>query len=252
MSASVALSTLSGRLTDTQDRETYAALMCYLNSLPPGDEFRRLAELMGLLSLVGQRLPEAAAELLTELRYQTKTTAEYRLQVDERLAGLPGEVAEGVDVEEIVKTLSEAFRQQLANTGLENVATLLRASARDINALSCQISDAVKPVTQEYTGMASTISAELLKLTSASRNLQDQNAQLLLEQPSNHRVWQSMLVMVMFLLGGLCGIVFEKNQTAAVLTNISTQMNRIQTPVVLPIAQPPQESKTRGRRGTKP
>lgn len=252
MSESIALSTLSGRFTDTQDRETYAALMCYVNSLPPGDEFRRLAELMGLLSLLGQRLPEAGAELLTELRYQTKITAEYRLRVAERIAGLPREIAEGLDVNEIVKTVSESLRQQLANTGLENVAVLLQASARDINALSCQISESVKPVTREYIGLASTISAELSKLTLASQSLQDHNAQLLAEQSANSRVWQGLLVMAMFLLGGLCGIVFERNQTAAVLAKISTQMDRIQTPAVLPVAPPPKENRKRSGQGVKP
>lgn len=69
---------LAGRLTNTQDRETYSALMCYLNRLPPGDEFRQLAELLGLLSLVGQRIPNALADFLGEFRAQTKIAVEYQ------------------------------------------------------------------------------------------------------------------------------------------------------------------------------
>ena len=44
-----ALASLAGRLTEPQDRETYAALVSYFDSL------FRLVQLLGLLSLLGQR-----------------------------------------------------------------------------------------------------------------------------------------------------------------------------------------------------
>jgi hypothetical protein len=49
------LAALFGRLTDPTDRETYASLISFVDSLPPGDELSRLVELLGLLSLLGQR-----------------------------------------------------------------------------------------------------------------------------------------------------------------------------------------------------
>jgi hypothetical protein len=244
MSTPDSLANLAARLTPG-DRESYAALISYRDSLPPGDEFARLMELVGLLSLLGQRIPDAAAELLTELRAQAKMATAFHAQIGERLAGLPGEIAKGVDSVEIVASVSEAFRQQIEKTGLENTATLLRASAKDINSLSCLISDAIKPVTQEYTGMAATISGELEKLTAASRQLQGHNAQLLTEQPLNSWIWQGMFIAVMFLMGGLCGIVFEKNQSAAVLARMSLQIDRIQVPAVATVAPPPKRSTKR-------
>ena len=54
------------------------ALISYFNSLPEGDELFRLVELLGLLSLVGHRLPDALAELLAELRAQAKAAGELR------------------------------------------------------------------------------------------------------------------------------------------------------------------------------
>jgi hypothetical protein len=66
------LAGLSAHLTDPGDRETYAALILYFHSLPPGDELLRLAELFGFLSLLGQRLPDALSGLLEALREQTK------------------------------------------------------------------------------------------------------------------------------------------------------------------------------------
>jgi len=77
MAATSDIAGRAGRLTETQDHERYAALISYLNSLPPGDEFRRLAELLGLLSLLGQRIPDALAELLNELRAQATIASKY-------------------------------------------------------------------------------------------------------------------------------------------------------------------------------
>ncbi len=91
------IASLADRLTNTQDRETYSALMCYLNRLPPGDEFRQLAELLGLLSLLGQRIPDALVEFLEEFRLKTKAEAEYCAKVEARLANLPKEIADGID-----------------------------------------------------------------------------------------------------------------------------------------------------------
>jgi hypothetical protein len=54
-----ALSSLAARLTEPEDRETYAALMSYFNSLPEHDEMFRLVELLGLLTLAGQHIPDA-------------------------------------------------------------------------------------------------------------------------------------------------------------------------------------------------
>jgi hypothetical protein len=242
MSAPASWANLAARLTPA-DRESYAELISYRDSLPPGDEFARLMELVGLLSLLGQRIPDAAVELLAELRSQTKNAAAFHSQIGERLAGLPREIAKGIDAGEMVLKLSDAFRQQIEMTALENTATLLRASATDINALACLISDAVNPVTQEYTGLAAAISGELGKLTAASRQLQSHNAQLLGEQPLNYWIWQGIFIAVMFLMGGLC--VFEKNQTGDALAGMSSQIYRMQAPAVATVAPPPRKSAKR-------
>ena len=104
------LAALFGRLTDPKDRETYAALISFVDSLPEGDELFRLVELLGLLSLVGQRVPMRSASFFTELRAQTKATANCHGQMDARLAALPQEIAAGVDVARLAKAMSERFR----------------------------------------------------------------------------------------------------------------------------------------------
>ena len=83
------LASMAGRLTDLRDREKYAALISYVHALPPSDEFRQLVDMLGLLSLLAQRVPDALAEFLAELRAQTTAAGEYHSKLDERLARLP-------------------------------------------------------------------------------------------------------------------------------------------------------------------
>ncbi len=224
---------LAGRLTNTQDRETYAALMCFVNDLPPSDEFRRLAELMGLLSILGQRVPDALAEAMTELRELTTTASDYHTKVDERLANLPREIADGLDVDQ----MAEKFRQQFAATGLQSSAGLIRDSSREITALSDKLAATLAPLGDNYTKIAGGIGTELERLTAANRSMAAYNAQLIREQPGNSWQWQTVLVLIMFLLGGVCGLVFEKGQTTEVMSRMNSQIERLQTPVAPPAAQ---------------
>ena len=241
-----ALSSLAGRLTEPQDRETYAALISYVNSLPPGDELFKVVQLLGLLSLLGQRLPDALAEFLAELRAQTKAAGSYHDKLDERLALLPIEIAKGVNPNAVAKAMSESFRQQLAACGLQDAATLLNASVKDIKGLSAHIAAALKPVSQEYRGISATISTELGKLTAASRQLQEHNSKLIFQERANGWLWKGMLGLVLFLVGVICGILLEKRQMAGFLGNIGSRIEAVQTPGGPIVALPKQDRKQGG------
>jgi hypothetical protein len=219
---------LVGRLSDPADRETYAALISYVNSLPKGDELLRLVELLGLVSLVGQRVPAAVAEFLAELRSSTECAGLYHAEIHERLGRLPQQIAAGVNPAVIAERMSEVFRQQLTQTGLEETAALLNAATKTMKALSAEVVANLKPVTQQYRGIATTISTELAKLSEASRTLQQQNAELVVQERSNRWLWQALFALTLFLLGGCCGILLEKRQTTDLLGTIRSQMERVQ------------------------
>ncbi len=89
----------------------------------------------------------------------------YRTRLEARLKNLPQEMAEGVEADTMAKTLSESLRQQVAATGLQDAATLLDASTRDIKALSGQVSGTLKPLLSEYQSISATLSTDLAKLT---------------------------------------------------------------------------------------
>jgi hypothetical protein len=233
-----ALSSLAARLTEPEDRETYAALISYFNSLPEHDEMFRLVELLGLLALVGQHIPDALAEMLVELRAQATAASEYHAQVAARLASLPDEIAAGVNVEAMAEGMAESLRQQLAATGLETTANLLRNSSKDITALSGQISASLKPAAQEYKSVTATISSELARLTLASDELRRHNSQLMAQERSNSWWLLGVMMLSLFLAGIVAGITMEKSGTTDALVNLGTQVERIQTPVAVPIVAP--------------
>jgi hypothetical protein len=230
------IASLAGRLIDAQDRETYAALVSYINELPPGDEFRQLMEMLGLISLLGQRIPDALAEFLAELRGQTKASAEYHAQVDARLADLPAQIAEGVDPAAIAKEMSESFRQQIAATGLQDTTAMLKATTGSIKSLAFDASASLKPAAQEIRGIASTILHETAKLVAAARNLESHNARLIVQQRANGWMLQALIALVLFLIGGFCGIMVEKRDTTDAIASVSAQFERIQAPTVAPPA----------------
>ncbi len=231
---------LAARLTDSQDREAYAALVSYVNELPPGDEFRQLTEMLGLLSLVGQRLPDALAEFLQELRSQTNAAADYHGQVDARLASLPQEIAAGVDPKLIAESMSEIFRQRLRETGLQDTTAHLKLATADLSKLTSELTASLKPAAGEYGGIASALAAETSKLAKTAREVEELNRRLIVQQRSNRWGMQALAALLIFLVGGLTGIVLEKRQTVDALANIGMQIERVQPPT-LPIADSPRK-----------
>jgi hypothetical protein len=237
---------MAGRLTDLQDRETYAALVSYVNSLPPGDELIRLLEMLGLLSAVGQRIPDAAGELLAELRTQTGAAKEYSSQVNARLAALPSEIAAGVDPKLIAESMSEIFRQRLRETGLVDTTAHLKLATADLSKLTSELTTTLKPAAGEYRGIAAALAAETSKLARNAREVEELNRRLIVQQRSNSRGLMAMAALLIFLVGGLAGIVLEKRQTVDLLSNIGAQIERVQTPAALPIAENPRKNKKQG------
>jgi hypothetical protein len=201
---------MAGRLIDPQDRQAYADLVSYFRALPPGDELFRLAQLLGFLSLVGERLPGAMGEVLQELRTQARVAGEYEARLNERLGSLPKEIADGVDANRIAQAISERFRQQIMATGLQDVTTALHRSVLEMKTLSNQLGTAMQPVSREYQAIGNTIAAEIGKLTTASRELERHNAERVVLDRQGGWWWKGMCGLVLFLLGGICGILMVR------------------------------------------
>jgi len=161
------LAELVARLTDPHDRESYADLVSYFDSLPPDDEMFRLARLLGLLTLVGQRIPEAVATFTSELQAQAQAVLASCNIFSSRLDRLAGEIAEGVDTSAIARAMAESVRQA-AGKELSDVRKLVAEVAEDLRLLS----RAARAATAETAADRAKLTQVMLELGSAAAAIQ--------------------------------------------------------------------------------
>jgi hypothetical protein len=247
-----ALSSLAGRLPDPQDREWFASLVSYVDSLPPNDEFVKIAQLFGFLTLIGRELPEHLAqergqlrELLVKARadflQQIKTNASYHDKLTERLNKLPEEIAEGVKPDAIAKTMSEAFRQQITATGLQDTKAFLTATTSDLKKVTRELDAVVQPITTRYGSLAAQIEKQVAsldyesgKLTRTNDTLKSKNAELLREVQSLHWYYYLATAMFLLLLGGFLGATWEHRKIGGLVLGLQDQVVQLQQTIKTP------------------
>jgi DNA repair exonuclease SbcCD ATPase subunit len=257
---------LANQLPEAQDREWYAQLISYIHTLEPTDELVKIAQLFGFLTMMGHKLPEAIQEKQSELRdmllkahmafrEQVQTNVNYHAELSKRLSQLPAEIADGVKPEAIVKAMSESFRQQIQNTGLQKTQMLLTAAAGELRTTTRALDAAVKPITARYTSLASEVEKQAASLTTQSNNLattadkiQNQNAQFVAQ--AQNLSWWSLLAVTVFalLVGVFCGITWEQRNVGSLVVDLQTQVGELQQiiknlPATLNPPPPPKKQK---------
>jgi hypothetical protein len=259
------LVSLAGQLSDPQNREAYAELVSYLKSLSPDDELVKVAQLLGFLTLMGRELPDAIAKGQTELREMllkahtafqklVETNAGYHQELNARLNQLPDEIAAGVKPEAIVKVMSESFRQQIAQTGLQETQKRLSAAASELKATTTALDEAVKPVTRLYENLVTKVAAQVTslrgqadQLAATAGALKKKNEELL-DKFHGLQWWAYLAIIVCLLLGGsVLGAMWEKENTGDLIVGLQGQVAQleqtIQTLVAAQTAAPVKQAK---------
>jgi hypothetical protein len=241
-----ALASLTEKLPDPQDREWFAGLVSYVNSLPEEDEFVKIAQLFGFLTLIGRELPENLEQerqhfrklLLDahgEFKKQIQTNANYHDKLTERLNQLPQEIADGVKPEAIAKSMAEAFRQQIAATGIQETKTILSAATTDLKKVTRELDAAVQPITDRYGALseqiqrqAAIIGQEAGKLARTADILINKNAEQLGEIKTLNWHWYAVVAVVLLLIGCLTGITWEQRNVADLVGALQGQIAELQ------------------------
>jgi hypothetical protein len=242
--AHAALASMASRLTDPGDREAYSNLVSYVQRLPPGDEFRQLVDLLGLLSILAQHIPDAMAEFIETFREERKSAVEYHALVSELMERLPEEITATVDPVAMGKALGENFRQQIANCGVAEAVQSLTQSLGEVQTVSAKLTSALKPLSEEYSRVGSMAAAEFAKLTTVTRDLEKQSTSALRRRQGEWGV-EILFAAVLILVGFVSGIWWEQGKTKAALINMQAQLERIQTPA--PVVAPSPKGKERRR-----
>lgn len=267
------LTSLTTRLPDPQDREWFAGLVSYVQSLPPQDEFVQVAQLFGFLTLIGRELPEQLEQQRQQLRKllldahaefkkQVQTNADYHDRLAERLNRLPEELAHGVQPAEIAKAMAESFRQQIAGTGLRETASLLSMGTRDLQRVTRELDEAIRPLSERYGTLAgqmeqrtASLDAQTGQLLRTADLVQRKNVELLQEVRTLEWYWYVVVALVLILIGGSFGATWEKWNLEDTILGIQQQVDRLQQAVkpAPGISTPPVTRKSEKKRhGTQP
>lgn len=172
-----------------------------------------------------------------------------------KIAQLSAEIASGVKPEAIVKVMSESFRQQIQNSGLQDTQALLSTAAQNLKKATKDLGEAIEPITARYNDLAYKVERRSADLNTQSSNLartaehiQKKNAELV-AQAQNANGW-SMLALIVFalLVGVFCGITWEQRQVGSLVVDLQSQVGELQQiiknlPATLNPPPPPKKQK---------
>ena len=259
-----ALASLVEHLPELEDRERYAALVAYVQALPPGDELVQVAQLLGFLTLIGRQLPEALAaeqgklqqflgQAYRDLQQEVHTNGRYHEQLNERLNQLPAEIAAGVKPDAIAKAMGESFRQQLLATGIEETKAFLTQATRDLKGAAGAVDAAVKPLAARYGTLADEVNSKVISLTRAASQLQGaadavarKNADLLMEVGQLQWWILPTVALLLLLVGAFLGSGWEQRHSSDAVFELQNQVQQLQQDIkALPatLTPPPPPSK---------
>jgi len=253
------LSGLASRLHDAGERESYAALVSYIESLLPTDELVKVAKLFGFLTLMGQQLPDAMEAQRGEMRkllsgaytafqQEVKTNQAYHERLNERLSRLPDEIASGVKPDDIADVMAERFRQQIAQTGLEESADILRRSLPDIRSVVNNLDLVIYRFKEQSQTVDQSIEIHSRRLGKLVEEHRLESEKLHKFSSENHWGLLTGAALTVFVLGVVLGFSWSARSSNAALQTMQQQLDRIEQATKAPVAAPPPAAPKRGKK----
>jgi len=139
-------------LLPPEQRASWYRDMAHLRRLPADDELLRIARAMGFLALITRQAPVEIAQerekltaalehAISSTNAAREDTIRFHREVENRLATMPQEIAEGVNPAAVATILAESLRQQFVQSGLPETAQALtvigRTSAQTATEFDC-------------------------------------------------------------------------------------------------------------------
>jgi hypothetical protein len=152
------------QLLEPGRREYFYQRMLYFRQLRQDDEILRIMEALGFLALIIRSAPQAVAserEQLATLLATSVASIEaaagasqaYHAQLEDRLTGLPQEIAKGLSPEAIARAIIESVRQQFVQSGLPVTADALSLVSNELNQAAGDLKHTLGELAG-YTGVA--------------------------------------------------------------------------------------------------
>jgi hypothetical protein len=233
-------------LLEPGQREYFYQRMLYFRQLRPEDEILRLVEAIGLLALLIREAPHAVArerEQLAQLLEASLATMHaageawqaHHQQLDDRLTGLPADLAHGISPDAIARAIAESLRQQFVQSGVPATADALTAVSKQLTQATGQFQRAAEQlractgVEEQARGAMDQMSRSLSNAThTAQRSVVELTHQLRVEYARAVYV----LCIAAWLFGILGGMGFERWRGAG--TPVVPQTIAVPAPVAEP------------------
>ncbi len=159
-------------------RAAYYRELNHCRSLSENDEMLRILRAMQFLTLLMRQVPDQVvverARLETlfgaavqELRQFAERAGEYRSAIEERLAGLPAAVAEGLRPEVVSREINESLRQQFAASTIPQTAHAMTVAAADMKTAVANFTKTAAAIHDEHRSAAAQARDTIAHLESA-------------------------------------------------------------------------------------
>jgi hypothetical protein len=159
-------------------RADYYRELTHCRSLPENDEMLRILRAIQFLALLMEQVPgrmvverEKLESLfrgaLEGLRASLSSVLKYHRQLDQRLAELPEDIADGISPDAIAGCINESLRQQFATSTLPETAKALAYVARNIKTTAAEFGRTASSVANAYRGSADAAGRAISELESS-------------------------------------------------------------------------------------
>lgn len=147
-------------------RAAFYRELTYCDSLPENDEILRILRVMQFLTLLMYQVPERVLaererlerlfrSALDRLQQIVETGEALHRLLEQRLAGLPTEVARGLSPPAIAREINESLRQQFVKSTIPETATALAVVAGELRRVSGEFGQSARAIGDAHRGAAS-------------------------------------------------------------------------------------------------
>lgn len=237
-------------------RADYYRELSHCRVLPESDEMLRIlramqfltlliAEVPGHMALEREKLGELLASSLKTIQATHQAGLAYQKQLEERLAQLPEEIAQGIQPETIAEKINESLRQKFARTGIPETGEALEAASKKMKLAAADFDKTSKQLTDRYTGLAPKVEQETDRIIQATGRLREATAQLA-RQTRTELTWGWVFVVLAIALGGFVGgVAWEKGNTSSAIAYLQQQVEQLQQKIVSQQATPAAAKRTK-------
>jgi hypothetical protein len=227
----------------------YYREMLYCCSLPENDEILRILRVMQVLTLLMDRIPsrvmderEALERLFREtasgLKAVLSSSESFQKQLDMRLSLLPAAIADGIDPEDIAKTINESLHQQFVASTIPQTGKALAVIAEQMRTVSSEFSSTASDIGSSYRGAAEQARQAIdnirTSVTHASNAAKQATAELSIKFKDAYWVMVSVLALAVLLTGVWLGVFFVRKFDPPKYEVIERVIERVPEPA-LPI-----------------